>query len=172
MLIEDIVINATAKQIENMATRQISQEITESSSVDELASAKAVYNAVKNASGGGTGGGNAPLIVTLNPTSGMASVTGYGISTAVDEGRSVYLEVDGKRLPLSYLNPEYDWAYFADYENENVNESLLYTIFSEGYYEENATNLAFLSYQIGDISSALDEIREYAESLINGGGSV
>ena len=116
--------------------------------------------------GTGGGGGVAPLIVTLRYGDGEASETSESILTAVESGLNVYLDVNSKRLALTYFD-EVGMAYFADYENDRP---VLYSINSEGYFEEVDTWLATVK-DIGNISSALDELHTYAQGLINGGDS-
>ena len=168
-MIEDVVINATAKQIEYMATRQISQEITDDSSEEELASAKAVYNAVKNASeGGGTGGGCiAPLIVTMAEDGSKASHNFKEISSHALAGGDVFFDTFVGYIALNDLSYEEGVAIFTKVSNYSVNA---YIVGTEGDLEIRNSRWATAD-QIGDISSALDELHTYAQGLINGGAT-
>jgi hypothetical protein len=169
LAIEDVVINATAQQIEDMATRQISQEITEDSSVDELASAKAVYDAVNNISGGGTGGGIAPLIVYKNVDDDTLATETYStIFNYVQQGGSVYFD-DSGWIALSGLVPYKQEAIFEQV-SPHYGNMFKYIIDSSGYIGYEAAALATTD-QIGDISSALDELHTYAQGLIAGGAT-
>lgn len=78
----------------------------------------------------------------------------------------------GKFIPLSYASKK-----VAEFNAFQASDSkiLCIKIYDDASYDvvyKDVITQEKLDEQIGDISSALDEIREYAESLINGGGSV
>lgn len=115
---------------------------------------------------GGVGGGIAPIVVNLvltdkdeNGWYGDTSHTAIEIFNFKESGRDVYGFFGDAFVPLTFSNTTV--ATFGD--TLEVRDSKIFRVLEPKY----AT-----TEQIGDISSALDEIREYAESLINGGGSV
>lgn len=170
MAIEDIVINATAQQIEDMATRQISQEITEDSSENELASAKAVYDVVKNmvgGGGGGTGGGLEPLIVTIDETTGEANHSAEDVLSQIAADGNVYLYQTGGYLPVSYADEEY-----AEFEiiSPDGKTKTVHRIYSDRSVEEYSVTFATKD-ELGDLDAALANILDYAQSLTGGGES-
>lgn len=173
MAIEDIVINATAKQIEDMATRQISQEITEDSSVDELASAKAVYDAVKNSgTGGGTGDGLEPLIVELEyDDKGALKLEGVANHNSVDIhnhrilGGQVFISTYGVLNDVCSSNEQQALYTISDWAG-----TVVLTVDSDGNYTFIATQWVSKD-ELGDLDAALAEILDYAQSLTGGGES-
>lgn len=177
MAIEDVVINASAQEIETMAKRQISQEITENSSVEELASAKAVYNAVKNAGGGGGGGGIAPLIVTMNAETGKATHDSEQIAQHLRDGGTAiarniqtsgdYLRIQDFYYSRCYTSEQHDGSvrFYVSFVNTDG------PILTELQIDDTSEITVNVIDQIGDISSALDDLHTYAQGLINGGAA-
>lgn len=163
LAIEDVVIKATAKQIEDMATRSITNEISEDSTQDELPSAAAVYNALQN--GGGAGGGVAPLIVTIDATTGKASHTSTEILSHIRQGGLSVIDNLGFYLQIAGIS---EMEVVASVVQQN--RSLSVVIDSDGNYVAYDTEFA-TSDQVGDISSALDELHTYAQRLISGGAA-
>lgn len=166
LAIEDVVINATAKQIEDMARRNITNEISEDSTQDELPSAAAVYGFVTT--NGGTGGGVASLIVTLDKSTGKASHTAGQILEAREAGQDVIARINGQDIFISMQSVYNTYAVFVVMADDNILEKYLVTdtgdleYFSE-YYVTDTT--------IGDIASALDKLHSYAQVLIDGGAT-
>lgn len=122
--------------------------------------------------GTGGGGGKEALRVVFSMADMTANHTATEISAHVSDGGSVYMEVESMLIPLSHVSEAEGIAYFeAFYSLSQPSAKVQYFVDADG--NADARNVYFATTEdIGDISSALDEIREYAESLINGGGSV
>lgn len=172
MAIEDIVINVTAQQIEAMAKRQISQEITEDSSAEELASAKAVYDAVKNASGGDDA---EVMRVYFNEGDMTANYTSHEIAEHVLGGGFSYMVIGDMRIPFSRFDIGTELAHFG-YCSPQFNGGVKLPYLQDYFVDANGnadSSLVFVATQadIGNISSALDTLHTYAQELINGGAT-
>lgn len=106
------------------------------------------------------------MIVTLDAATGKASHTSTEILDHIRLGGRSIINNSGSYLQIIAAS---EMEAGGSFILENNLVSVM--IDSDGRYFVYHTSFATID-QIGDISSALDEIREYAESLINGGGSV
>lgn len=116
-------------------------------------------------------GGKGTIYVVLNEETGKASHTS---SEIFDNFEKYNFAVILGREYIPIVRSSVGVAEFSSYENDQDYVRGV-QIFSDGSYAAFQTDVitrVILDDEIGDISSALDEIREYAESLINGGGSV
>lgn len=126
---------------------------------------------------GGTGGVDV-MHVYIDGDTFMASHRAAAISSHVYKGGIAYLDVNGEMLSLVWVT-----GTLACFEKATMLESGnvitdLYFIDSNGsvyvYEVEYATksDITAIREEMGDISSALDELHTYAQGLITGGGSV
>ena len=116
---------------------------------------------------GGTGGGIAPLIVTIDQSTGKASHTVMEMLAKIESGGVVYLRLDGGYWPLTFV--DLDFADFTQSIPEDPKE-VVWRVWSDETIEKYDNTFA-TSDQIGDISSALDELHTYAQGLIEGGAT-
>jgi hypothetical protein len=106
--------------------------------------------------------------VVFNMGDMVANYNAIEIANRVENGGYVSMDVEAMLVPLSFFDYGENRAYFDVFYDYGV---MRYWVDADGSADAMTINLATAA-DIGDISSALDEIREYAESLINGGGSV
>jgi hypothetical protein len=115
------------------------------------------------------GGAVEPLVVQLDESTGKASHTAGQILEALSSGKFVLASIPGEPIRLSLLSVDATYATFVNFSDDNLLAKFLVTdtgdleCFRE-YYVTDTT--------IGDISSALDELHNYAQGLIAGGDSV
>lgn len=108
-----------------------------------------------------------PLIVTVDADTNKASHTAAEIRNHISLGGQVFIVDDGQYVAITAARHTYAFA------NVYIAATILagYYIDDEGKVTTSVTELATAD-QIGDISSALDELHTYAQGLINGGDSV
>ena len=108
-----------------------------------------------------------PLMVTIDYDTNKASHTAVEIMDHMSLGGQAFIAEDGQYVAITTANHSYAFA------NVSIDATRLagYYIDDEGKVTTSVTELATAD-QIGDISSALDELHTYAQGLIDGGGSV
>lgn len=116
-------------------------------------------------------GGVAPMIVTLDDATGKASHTAAEIYNHNKSGGAVFVTRYGFTYPVSRVA-----SYQADFVYTDWEQYTIHTIVirQDGQYEivaEEWVSNALFHDTIGDISSALDELHNYAQWLINGGAA-
>jgi hypothetical protein len=113
-------------------------------------------------------GSIAPIYVTLDKSTGKASYTAAEIYTHIDDGGVVYLHTGNEIIPLVYSS-----IGMAEFNSYVTDQDLFRgaQVFKDGSYVIVNTDIVtedILEENMGDISSALDELHTYAQGLIGG----
>lgn len=121
----------------------------------------------------GTGGSLEPLIVDIDNDACVANRTSTQILSAYEARQEIrgqlYYPGDSQPHWLTLLSVDEDYAVFAKFEADGTWQS--YCVDNDGVvYGGNSLQYATAD-QIGDISSALDELHIYAQGFIPGGAS-